>query len=134
MKFKAIGFLALAFCTFAYAENGLVVHFTIKKTVGSEVSTYTNGVLMRLTEASTLTFPGQYEMRLESHATTEGKENLVVTLKDISSGKPVYAGSGATTLQVGKSATVPFHQLAQAKAGYEIFMDTSYGQLPQAAQ
>jgi len=132
MKLKAIWLLALIFCTSAFAENGLVVHFTVKKTVGNDVRTFTDGVLVRLTESSTLTFPGQYEMHLESRAVSNGDENLVVTLKDLSSGEPVYAGSGATTLKVGKSATVPFHQLAQAKASYEVFLDTSYGQLPQA--
>lgn len=133
MKLKVVGFLALVLSINAFAENGLVVHFTIKKTAGSEVTSYTNGALVRLTEASTLTFPGQYEMRLESRALSNNEENLVVTIKDLSSGKPVYAGSGAATVKVGKSVTLPFHQLAQSNASYEVFLDTSYGQLPKSA-
>lgn len=134
MKLKAIAFLALVFvCAFAQAEDGLVVHFTISKTAGNSVTTYTNGVLMRLTEASTFTFPGQYQILLEARAAGDGAENLVVTVKDLSSGKAVYAGSGAANVQVGRSATIPFHQLARASANYKVFVDTSYGQLPKSA-
>ncbi len=116
----------------AFAEDGLVVHFTIKKTAGDETKTYTNTVLMRLSEASTFTFPGMYEMRLDSRAMQGDQENLVIAIKDISSGKPVYAGDGATTLKVGASTTIPLHQLQNAQARYEVFLDTSYGQLPKS--
>lgn len=134
MKLKAIAFLALAFVSAsAQAKGGLVVHFTITKTDGNSVTTYTNGVLMRLTEASTFTFPGQYQVLLEARAAGDGAENLIVTVKDLSSGKPVYAGSGAAKVQVGKSATIPFHQLARASASYKVFVDTSYGRLPESA-
>jgi hypothetical protein len=131
VKLKAIGFSALAFCAIAHADDGLVVHFTIKKTAGTQVNSYTNGVLIRLTEASDITFPGQYEMHLESRDMGNGEVNLVVTLKDLTSGKPVYAGSGAATVKVGAFANVSFHQLQQASAKYEVFLDTSYGELPQ---
>jgi hypothetical protein len=130
---RAVALLGLLFCASAFAENGLAVHFTIKKSAGNETSTYTNGLLMRLTEASTMTFPEQYEMRIESRAVNDGKVDLVVTLKDLSSGKSVYAGSGATTLKVGASQTVSLHQLQSAQASYEIFMDTAYGKLPESA-
>ena len=134
MKFKAIVFLVLALVSIsAQANDGLVVHFTITKTAGNKVTTYTNGVLVRLTEVSTFTFPGQYQVLLETRAVGDGAENLVVTVKDLSSGKSVYAGSGAANVQVGKSATIPFHQLAQAGANYKVFVDTSYGQLPKSA-
>ncbi|MBN8727847.1 MAG: hypothetical protein J0H15_09110 [Xanthomonadales bacterium] len=114
MKPKAIAFLALAFvCASAQAKDGLVVHFTITKTAGNNVSTYTNGVLMGLTETSTFTFPGQYQVLVEARAAGDGAENLVVTVKDLSSGKPVYAGSGAANVQVGKSTTIPFYQLGK---------------------
>jgi hypothetical protein len=70
-------------------------------------------------------------MHLVSHDMGKGEVNLVVTLKDLSSGKPVYAGSGAATVKVGALANVPFYQLQQASAKYEVSLDTSYGQLPQ---
>src|SRR5690606_15266180 len=114
----------------AHAEDGLVVHFTIKETEGSRTTTYSNGVLMRLTEASTMVFSDQYELSLESQHIGGEDVNLVVTLKDLSSGKPTYAGSGAETVTIGKSATIRLHELPQATIRYEVFLDTSYGQLP----
>lgn len=134
MRRKSIAFLGLALvCASAQAEDGLVVHFTIVKTAGGAVTTYTNGALMRLTESSAFTFPGQYQVLLEARAAGGGVEDLVVTVKDLSSGKPVYAGSGAASVQVGKSATIPFHQLAHAAARYKVVVDTSYGRLPTVA-
>ncbi|NQD37615.1 hypothetical protein HPT27_11315 [Permianibacter sp. IMCC34836] len=133
MKLKATVAFCLTLISSAFAEEGLVVHLTIKKSAGERASTYTNGVLMRQTEAVTMTFPNEYEMRLESEAIGKDEVNIVVTLKDITSDKPIYAGSGAVTLKVGSSATVPFHQLEAASASYEIFLDTSYGQLPETA-
>jgi hypothetical protein len=134
VKLKAVVFLVLVLvCASAQANDGLVVHFTITKTAGNSVTTYTNGVLIPLTQASTFTFPGQYEVLLEARAVGDGAENLVVTVKDLSGGKPVYAGSGAVNIQVGKSATIPFHQLAQASTSYKVLVDTSYGQLPKSA-
>ena len=130
MKAFAVALAGVLLCAPVFAEDGLVVHFTIKKTFGTETKTYTNTVLMRLSEVSTFTFPGLYEMRLDSRATHEGEENLVIALKDVSSGKPVYAGSGAATLRVGEHVTVPLHQLHNAEARYQVFLDTSYGQLP----
>ena len=65
--------------------------------------------VMRLTEAATFTFPNQYQVLLEARAAGDGAENLMVTVKDLSSGKPIYAGSGAANVQVGKSATISFH-------------------------
>src|ERR1700759_537301 len=110
MKISAtIALLPLSFCAPLVAEDGLVVHFTIRKASGAENSTYANGVLKRLTEAWTFTFPGQYELRLDAKALEAGKENIVVTLKDLSGAKPVYAGSGSATLQIGESQTVAFH-------------------------
>ena len=110
MKLKTIVFLVLALvCVSAQANDGLVMHFTITKTAGNSVTTYTNGVLMRLTEAATFTFPNQYQVLLEARAAGDGAENLMVTVKDLSSGKPIYAGSGAANVQVGKSATISFH-------------------------
>jgi len=136
MNFARLGTLALCalfFCSIASAEDGLVVHFTIKKSEADKTSTYSNAVLMRLTETSELTFPNQYGVRLESRAVDEGRVNLVVTLKDLSRDKPVYAGSGAATVAVGKSTTVPFHQLQNTQVRYEVSLDTSYGQLPKSA-
>ncbi|HTQ99938.1 MAG TPA: hypothetical protein VMH83_08105 [Candidatus Acidoferrum sp.] len=133
MKAKILAISGLVLATTSFAEDGLVVHFTIKKTVEGKVNTYSNGVLLRLTEASTITSPQGYEMRLESKAVDGDAVNLVVTLKDLSSNKPIYAGSGAVKLKVATSATVPLHQLEQAQSAYEVFLDTSYGQLPTPA-
>jgi len=133
MPFKKYCLLALLYSAVSNAEDGLVVHFTIKKTQGSDVSSFTNGVLIKLTEGSTITFAGQYEMHLEALAMPNRDENLVITLKDLSTGIPVYAGAGATTVQIGKSATLQLHQLPQAAARYEVYIDTSYGQLPSPA-
>ena len=68
MKTLAVALVGVLLCAPAIAEDGLVVHFTIQKTSGTETKTYTNTVLMRLSEASTFTFPGMYEMRLDSRA------------------------------------------------------------------
>ncbi len=127
---KKIAILGLLFCGLAYAEDGLVVHFTVKKLAGNETSTVSNGVLMRLTETTTQTFPGQYEMRLDSKAGKDGEINLMVVLKDLSSGKPIYAGSAGTTLKVGGSQTLSFHQLSSSAVTYDVFVDTAYGKLP----
>jgi hypothetical protein len=133
MFLKTPRMMILLFCVTAHAEEGLVVHFTIKKSAGNAVSTYTNGILQRLSESTTTTF-GEYEMRTESHVVGKDQENIVVTLKDLSSGKPIYVGSGAVTLQVGKSETIALHQLAESKFKYELFVDTSYGALPKQGQ
>jgi hypothetical protein len=130
---KTILLAAALLSSAAFAEDGLVVHFTIKKTAGNTTTTYTNGVLMRTTESSTFTFPGQYGLRLESRAMGKGEVNLVATLDDLSSGKPMYAGSNAITLKIGASANVALHQIDAAETKYEILLDTAYGQLPQAA-
>ncbi len=134
MKAGKIVLLGMFFCTTAAAEDGLVVHFTIKKTAPHTVNTYANGVLLRLTENSTQSFPGQHEVRLESRAIGNGEVNLVVTLKDLSGRLPLYAGSGAAMLKVGSSVDIPLHQLAGAANRYEVAVDTSYGPLPQTAR
>jgi hypothetical protein len=130
---KIIAMLGLLFCGSAFGAEGLVVHFSVKKSDANVTSTYANGLLMRLTEVSTQTFPGLYEMRVDARALNDGEVKLVLTLKDLSSGKPVYAGSAGTTLKVGASQTLSFHQLADAKVRYEVFVDTSYAQLPESA-
>ncbi len=127
---KTIAVLCLLFCGSAFGADGLVVHFTVKKSIGNATSTYTNGILMGLTEASTQTLPG-YEMRFDSRALNDGEVKLVITLKDLSSGKPIYAGSAGTVLKVGASQTLSFHELPDAQARYEVFVDTSYGKLPE---
>lgn len=131
---KIVAILGLLFCGSAFGAEGLVVHFTVKQSDVNVTSTYANGLLMRLTEVSTQTFPGLYEMHVDSRTLNDGEVKLVVTLKDLSSGKPAYAGSAGTTLKVGASQTLSFHQLAEAKERYEVYVDTSYGQLPESAQ
>lgn len=126
--------LGLLASTTALAEDGLAIHFTIKKTVGSSVSTYSDGVLMRTTEASSFEFPKRYALTLESRATDHNEVNIVATLKDLSSGKAVYAGSNAVSLKVGASANLRLHQVDQALAKYEIRFDTAYAPLPAAAK
>lgn len=116
----------------AVAEDGLVVHFTITKATGNQLSTYSNGVLMRLTAVSTMTFPGLYDLTLESRAVEKDRVNLIVTLNDRSTGKPIYAGSGAATLQVGTATTIAIHSLAHAQSEYAVRLSTAYGPLPPA--
>jgi hypothetical protein len=116
----------------AASEEGLVVRFTIKKTAGEVTKTYTSGVLVQMREAASLSIPNEYDMRLESRPGGSDQVNLIISLKDLSSGRPVYAGSGVTTLKVGESTTLEIQQLEQAPAKYEAFLDTAYGQLPVA--
>lgn len=132
MKRIAMALSCLLLCGSAVSEEGLVVRFTIKKTAVELTKTYTSGVLVRMGEAASLTIPNEYEMRLESSPEGNDQVNLVISLKDLSSGRPVYAGSGATTLKVGDSTTLALHQLAQAPWKYAVFLDTAYGQLPVA--
>ena len=130
MRATAIAFVLLFASASAFAKQGLVVHFTIKKILANKTTTYTNGVLMKLTESSSFTFPGLYEMRLESRALAKDKENIVVTLKDISSGKPIYAGSNVATVKIGDMKTISLHELHGTQTQYEVTLDTSYGELP----
>jgi hypothetical protein len=118
----------------AFAEDGVMVHFTITKTAGDTVSTYTNGVLMRLTESTRQIIPGYYEMRLQSRQLADDAVALTVTLKDISGHKPRYAGSNAATLKVGDSGTLVMQTLPTEAARYEVLLDTSYGRLPETTR
>lgn len=127
---KALALAMLWIATPVLGNDGLVVHFTITKTMGSATNTYSNGVLMRLTESTTQIFPGQYEMRLESRQIADETVSLMVTLKDLSDGKPRYAGSNAVELKVGQAANLVLHELPTTHAHYEILLDTSYGELP----
>jgi hypothetical protein len=85
---------------------------------------------MQMQETVNLTIPNLYELRLESRPEGSDQINLVVILKDVSSGRRVFAGSGAATLKVGQSTILELHQLAQAPAKFEVWLDTAYGQLP----
>lgn len=127
-------FLVVMFCMPAFAQDGMVIHFIVSKTSANKQSTYANGVLMQKTGAATLTFPTQYEMRIESREIGDGAVNLMITLKDLSIGKPIYAGSGATKLNIGESRVIPLDATESQAARYKIFVDTAYGKLPARSQ
>lgn len=114
----------------AFAQDGLAVHFIVSKFSAEKQSSYANGVLMRQTDEATLKFPAQYEMRIESREIEDGTVNLMVTLKDLSAGKPIYAGSGAAKLKIGESRLIPLDATESQVARYTIFVDTAYGKLP----
>ena len=116
----------------ANAQDGLVIHFKITKSLGHQSSSYTDTVLLRVDESVTIALQGLYEMHADAKAIDGGHENLVFAIKDLSSGVPIFIGSAAVTLEVGQSQTVFLHQLEAATTNYMLFVDTAYGQLPRA--
>lgn len=121
---------SIAFCATALADDGLVIHFTVSKFTAEKKSTYSNGVLMRKTEVTSMIFPNQYEIRIDSKEISSGEVNLMMILKDVSKGMPVYAGSGASQMKIGESKQILLDSIPGAEVHYEIYVDTSYGQLP----
>jgi len=120
----------MMFCMPAFAQDGIVVHFIVSKFSTEKSSTYANGVLMRQTDEATLTFPTQYEVRIESRELEKGTVNLMLTLKDLSTGKPIYAGSRATKLKIGESRLISLDATESQVTRYKVFVDTAYGKLP----
>ena len=116
----------------AIAEDGLVTQFVITKTVKiSEESetrqTYNNAVLVNFNDVHSIDFKDQYTFKITTRTDDFKKVNVLINLKDISTGKPYYIGGHATDLTVGDSTSFKF---SNNKTTYSVELDTSYGKLP----
>ncbi|MDJ0656140.1 MAG: hypothetical protein QNJ40_18400 [Xanthomonadales bacterium] len=128
MAKKLIISITLIFCCpFAFAEDGLVVRFTVEKTEENAMRSYSNGVLMKFNETVRLDFENQYQIKVQSLAKDKGIVHLTVTVKDQTSGKPYYVGVASVEIEIGQEKTV---ELKQGMPSYAITLDTAYGVLP----
>ena len=117
------------FALSATAEDGLVTQFVITKVVeGSNTQqSYNNAVLVNFNDVHTFDFNGLYSLKLTTRTEDFRKVNVLINLKDLSTGKPYYIGGHATDLTVGDSISF---KLNRDGTTYTVDIDTSYGKLP----
>ncbi len=122
-------FLMLLVPSFVKSEDGLVVQFTIEEQAdGSNTQqTYTNALLMTLNETHSFDFENLYTIKFKSRTENRKSVNLVVSIKDLSEGKPYYIGAKSLNIEIGSASSFV---LNRNKTSYKIDIDTSYGKLP----
>ena len=115
----------------SFAEDGLVVQFTITETPNSsnQKYTYTNAVLMKFDEEVSFDFADSYVLKIRSRTEQGNSVNLLISLKDIIDSKSYYVGADAVTVAVGEKANIEFTRYDTA---YEVLIDTSYGTIPRS--
>ena len=116
------------------AEDGLVTQFVITKTIkiSEESETrqiYNNAVLVNFNDVHSIDFKGQYTFKITTRTDDFKKVNVLINLKDISTGKPYYVGGHAMDLTVGDSTSFELN-LNNTNTTYSVELDTSYGKLP----
>jgi hypothetical protein len=113
----------------ATAEDGLVTQFVITKTIdgSNERQSYNNAVLVNFNDVHSFDFKDLYTLKITTRTDDFKKVNVLINLKDISTGKPYYVGGHATDLTVGDSTSF---KLSNNKTTYSVELDTSYGKLP----
>lgn len=116
----------------AFAEDGLVVQFTISERAADSDSlhTYTNAILMRFDEEASFQLDGRYVLKIRSHRDGPNTLDLLLTLKDVIDGKPYYVGARPVSLDIGDAAELEFESNGRV---YGLSLDTSYGRLPPEA-
>jgi hypothetical protein len=124
--------IAIIFSVFALsasAEDGLVTQFVITKVVeGSNTQqSYNNAVLVNFNDVHSFDFNGLYSLKLTTRTEDFKKVNVLINLKDLSTGKPYYIGGHATDLTVGDSTSF---KLNRDGSTYTVDIDTSFGKLP----
>ena len=125
-----IGLILLIFSINIAAEDGVVIQFTIEATsyTGLDRSKYTNAVLQKLNETAEYELHNLYKVKVASTNLDKKNVNLVITLQDLSDGKPYYVGAKSLDLTIGSSRT---YEHENNGSHYKINVDTSYGKLPQ---
>jgi len=120
----------MAISSASFAEDGLVVQFTITEVPNSsnEKRTYTNAILMKLDEEVSFDLNDLYVLKIRSRPEQDDSVNLLISLKDIIDDKPYYVGADAVTVAIGDKANI---ELAKYDTSYAISLDTSYGTIPQ---
>ena len=118
----------------AKAEDGLVTQFNITKiTQVSENSAtrqiYNNAVLVNFNDVHSFDFKDQYVFKITTRTDDFKEVNVVINLKDISTGKPYYVGGKAIDLIVGDSTKFKLKP-SNTNLTYNVELDTSYGVLP----
>ncbi|MGJ8694612.1 MAG: hypothetical protein ACSHW0_19315 [Thalassotalea sp.] len=118
----------------AVAEDGLVTQFVITKTIkiSEESETrkiYNSAVLVNFNEVNTIDFKDQYTFKITTRSDDFKKVNVLINLKDISTGKPYYVGGHAMDLTVGDSTSFKLNP-SNTNITYSVELDTSYGKLP----
>ncbi|MGJ8694626.1 MAG: hypothetical protein ACSHW0_19385 [Thalassotalea sp.] len=118
----------------AVAEDGLVTQFVITKTIkiSEESETrkiYNSAVLVNFNEVNTIDFKDQYTFKITTRSDDFKKVNVLINLKDISTGKPYYVGGHAMDLTVGDSTSFKLTP-SNTNITYSVELDTSYGKLP----
>jgi hypothetical protein len=128
MKF-IIAIIFSVFSLSASAEDGLITQFVITKVVdGSNTKhSYNNAVLVNFNDVHSFDFKGLYSLKLTTRTEDFKKVNVLINLKDLSTGKPYYVGGRATDLTVGDSTNFNFNRDGIT---YTVDIDTSYGKLP----
>jgi len=124
--------IAITFSIFALsasAEDGLVAQFVITKVVeGSNTQqSYNNAVLVNFNDVHSFDFTGLYSLKLTTRTEDFKKVNVLINLKDLSTGKPYYIGGHATDLAVGDSTSFILNRDGST---YTVDIDTSFGKLP----
>jgi len=111
------------------AEDGLITQFVITKVAeGSNTQqTYNNAVLVNFNDVHSFDFNGLYSLKLTTRTEDFNKVNVLINLKDLSTGKPYYIGGHATDLTIGDSISF---KLNRDGNNYTINIDTSFGKLP----
>jgi hypothetical protein len=124
--------IAIIFSVFALsasAEDGLVTQFVITKVVeGSNTQqSYNNAVLVNFNDVHSFDFNGLYSLKLTTRTEDFKKVNVLINLKDLSTGKPYYIGGHATDLTVGDSTSLKLNRDGRT---YTVDIDTSFGKVP----
>lgn len=129
MKKLAFTALLAIFPSLCFAEDGLVVQFTIDEVSGDgrERVSYTDALLMTFGKEHTFDVRDLYVIKFKPERIDTGKITLVTTLKDIDNGKPYYVGAAVVELEVGKAAAM---SMERDGSSYNVKVDTSYGKLP----
>ena len=114
------------------AKDGLVTQFTITKTnkISEETETrqsYNRAVLVEFNETNSFDFKDLYTFKITTRTDNFKDVNLLITLKDLSSGKPYFIGVQSTDLTVGDAESFKFERSGVI---YNVDIDTSYGKLP----
>ena len=114
------------------AKDGLVTQFTITKIIkiSAESETrqiYNRAVLVDFNETNSFDFKDLYTFKITTRTDNFKDVNVLISLKDLSSGKPYFIGVQSTDLTVGDAKSFKFEH---SSVIYNVDIDTSYGKLP----
>jgi hypothetical protein len=124
-----LAIIASFICPLAIAKDGLVAQLTFNKSAegSNRTQSYQNAVLVNFNDTHTFDFHSFYSVKITTRTEDFEHINLVLTFKDLSSGKPFYIGAKELDIVVGGSKNLSF-QLDNTN--YKVNIDTSYRKLP----